>query len=524
MVSIALSLAVSCSGGRGASQGTSTTPSSATYSASAVSTFSPPAGQSALYAAAVSGAAQSQRTVRPDAALAMTAQAVAERTARDSQHRSPSVGVIQAIAWGAGLIDPLPAVIVSRMTGDPPLSELTRSVADMCHDTPFNVVGIGRAPVTDGSAVVVVALAERRVTFSSSLARRVTVGSRVRLDGHVGDGLRNPEAAITHPDGQSEHFPLGDGPDFQGQFPVTARGTYQIELIADATGGSTVLANFPVYAGTEPPAMTEEVQSNRTEDVATVEGALMRFVNEARRSAGRAPVMLMPELTAVARAHSVDMAQNHFVAHNSPRGGTPSDRLHRAGIQSGTVLENLGRGYGAREIHDGLMASPGHRANLLNDRVTHIGIGAAIEPGATGGVVVTEDFIEIPRAVDTAGAPAILLERLNSARTRRGANAVTVRPQLVEVASTTARAFFENPRESQQMIVDRGNRSISRFGLIFRRVAVLAAVVTRMEDAAQLEPLFDPAITAVGIGVSQGSRPDTPPNAVFVVFVVGYPR
>ncbi|MEI8258750.1 MAG: CAP domain-containing protein, partial [Deltaproteobacteria bacterium] len=444
--------------------------------------------------------------------------------ARDPQHRSPSVRAIQAIAWGAGLIDPLPAVIVSRVTGDPPMTELTRSVADMSRDTAFSVVGVGRAPVADGGSIVVVALADRRVTFSSPLARRVSAGSRVRLDGRVADGLRNPEAAITHPDGRSEHFPLGDGPEFQSQFPVPTRGTYQIEIIADAAGGSTVLANFPVYVDTDPPETSEDVQSSHTEDVATVESTLLQLVNETRRAAGRTPLALMPELTAAARAHSVDMAQNHFVAHNSPRSGTPSDRLHRASLQSGTVLENLGRGYGAREIHEGLMASPGHRANLLNERVTHIGIGAAAEPGATGGVVVTEDFIEVAGAVDTAAAPASLLERLNSARTRRGASAVALRPQLVEVAGATARAFFENPRDSQQVVVDRANRSISRFGLIFRRVAVLATVVTRIDDAAQLEPLFDPAIASVGIGVAQGSRPDTPPNAVFVVFVIGYPR
>ena len=519
-------LGSSCSGGgaNGASAGRSTTPVSATYSAAGTSAFTPPANVASYYDAARAGGTQSERTLRPDAALATTAQAVAERAARDPQHRSPSVRVIQAFAWGAGLIDPLPAVIVSRVTGDPPLTDLTHSVAEMTHETPFNLVGIGHAPVGDGSQIVVIALAERQLTLSAPLPRRVSSGTRVHLIGRVNDGLHNPEVAITHPDGHIEHFPLGDGPDFESQFPVPARGTYQIEVIGDSAGGSTVLANFPVYVDTDPPATTEDVQSSRVEDVATVEATLLQLLNEARHAAGRAPLTLMPALSVIARSHSDDMAQNHFVAHNSPRTGTPSDRLHHGNLQSGTVLENLGRGYSAREIHEGLMASPGHRANLLNERVTHVGIGAALEPGATGGVVVTEDFIEVAGAVDTRAAPETLFERLNSARTRRGANAVVVRPQLAEVAAATARAFFENPRDSQQTVVDHANRTISRFGLIFRRVAVLATVVSRVEDAAQLEPLFDPEIGAIGIGVAQGSRPDTPPNAVFVVFVVGYPR
>jgi uncharacterized protein YkwD len=370
----------------------------------------------------------------------------------------------------------------------------------------------------------VVALSERNVAFNGPVQRRVATGTRLRLAGRVRDGMRSPEMSITHPDGRDEHFPLGDGPEFESQFPLTARGAYQVEIIAEGSGGSTVLANFPVYVDVDPPTAPDELQNTRTEEPAAVEATLLQLANEARRAAGRPPLTLMNDLSRVAREHSTDMAQNHFIAHNSQRTGTPSDRLHRANLQSGTVLENLGRGYSAREIHEGLMASPGHRANLLNERVTHIGIGAAVDTSPTGGVLVTEDFIEVASAVDTAAAAATLLERVNSARTRRGAQAITARPQLVEVAQTTARAFFENPRDSQQAVIDRANRTISRFGLIFRRVAAVATVVSRVEDAAQLEPLFDPAIGAIGIGVAQGSRPDTAPNAIFVVFVIGYPR
>jgi len=49
-------------------------------------------------------------------------------------------------------------------------------------------------------------------------------------------------------------------------------------------------------------------------------------------------------------------------------------------------------------------------------------------------------------------------------------------------------------------------------------------VVTRPTDAGGLDPLRDPAIGSIGIGVAQGARPDAPPNAVFVVYVLGYPR
>jgi uncharacterized protein YkwD len=497
--------------------------SAAMYASRVDTTWAPPPSVTRVYAAARAGGAQATRELVPDAALAALAQAVADRVAMDPQRRSPSVRTIQALAWSAGIIDPVPAVVVTRMVGEAPLDDLTASVADMARDGVYNVVGVGRTRASDGSDIVVVALAQRRVTLNLAVPRQVSVGTRIQVAGRLGEGLRNPELALTHPDGRNEHFPLGEGPDFVGQFPADARGAFQVELLAESEGGSTVIANFPVYAGVEPPRTPDEVAVTASETAAQAESLLLELVNQARREAGRRPLQLMPALSAVARAHSEDMSANHFIAHNSRTSGTPADRLRRANLQSGIVLENLGRGYSAREIHEGLMSSPGHRANIMNERVTHIGIGVAVEHGAGGGLVVTENFIEVASPVDLNAAPAFLLSRLNSARTRRGAAALEVRPQLAEVAGATARAFFEG-NVTQQQVVDRANRRVSQFGLIFRRVAVLATVVTRLEDASMLEPLMEPEIGAVGIGVAQGTRRDTPPNAIFVVFVVGYPR
>lgn len=511
-------LAVSCAGTTTARGSVS-----AVYTSRIDTSWSPPAGLRDLYTAARAGGAQVERTLVPDAALAALAQSIAERVAADPAHRSPSVRVIQALAWSSGVIDPLPVVIVTRTQGDPSLQDLSASVADMARDENYNVVGVGRAPAGGGGTIVVVTMASRRVTLTAPVPRQVTVGERIRLAGRLMDGLRNPEIALTHPDGRNEHFPLGEGPEFVGQFPAALRGSYQVELLAEGEGGSTVVANFPVYCGIAPPRTPDDVATVTTESPAEAEQTLLQLINEARRTAGRPPLQWLPALAAVARAHSEDMATHHFVAHNSRTTGTPADRLRRANLQSGIVLENLGRGYSAREIHEGLMASPGHRANILNDRVTHVGIGVAREQGAGGALVVTENFIEVASAIDLNAAPGFLLERINDVRTRRGVPALVARPQLAEVAAATARAFFEG-NASQQQVVDRANRQVSRFGLIFRRVGVLATLVTRLEDASMLEPLMDPAIGAVGIGVAQGSRPDTPPNAVFVVFVVGYPR
>lgn len=495
------------------------------YASRVDSTWTPPAHVAGHYRAAVSGGAQVNVSLEPDGALHAAAQAMAERVAADEQHRAPAASVIQGLSWAAGVIDPLPAIVVLHASGDLPEARIREGVEDLARGQGFNRVGVGSARGADGGEVVVIALSERRLSLSAPVPRQQAPGGRVLLSGRLAEGLHDPELAITHPDGHVEHFPLGEGPDFMAQFPASARGAYQVELIAMGSGGSTVVANFPVYVGIEPPATLDAVAGTRTENVAQAEAALLMLLNEARRQAGRTPLRMNPTLAGVARAHSEDMAAHRFIAHNSPTdGSTPSQRLQRRGLSSGLILENLGRGYSAREIHDGLMASPGHRANILNADVTDVGIGVALEPGPRGGLVVTQDFIQVAPPIDVATAPAALLERINDNRRRRNTPALSAPEELQTAARDAANAFFTRERPSQQSVVDAANRAVSRYALRYRRISVLATQVTQLFQASGLEPLLDPEVRFIGIGVSQGSRPDTPPSAVFVVFILGYPR
>ncbi|MCZ7677294.1 MAG: hypothetical protein M5U28_00335 [Sandaracinaceae bacterium] len=50
------------------------------------------------------------------------------------------------------------------------------------------------------------------------------------------------------------------------------------------------------------------------------------------------------------------------------------------------------------------------------------------------------------------------------------------------------------------------------------------AIVASVDEAGALEPALDPDVRAAGIGVAQGTRPDTGPNAIAVVIVLAWPR
>lgn len=95
--------------------------------------------------------------------------------------------------------------------------------------------------------------------------------------------------------------------------------------------------------------------------------------------------------------HSINMARSGFFDHLDPQGRTPGDRLavlHPEMLAS--VAENLAK-YSlegteedlARAIVEGLMNSPGHRANILKLEFSHIGLGCV---QAGGYVYATQVF------------------------------------------------------------------------------------------------------------------------------------
>jgi uncharacterized protein YkwD len=457
-----------------------------------------------------------------DPALTETAASIARRVATDPAHRPPSARLVQGLAWQVGLTDPIPSIVTVHRGGDGALGDETaaglREIATQDHPTHVGVAEVARGD----ERWIVIALSRRRLRLGP-VARQLARGERLVLEGSIEAGLRAPTLSLAHPDGRVEDQPLGEGPDFLARVPLDAPGAWQVEVEATGPEGSTVLANFPVYVDTPAPTAPEDGVPEQVGDPAEVEAALLRLTNEARAREHVAPLTLHPPLTEAARAHCQDMADHHFVAHNSPSRGTTSERLQRAGLRSGLTLENVARGYGPREIFDGLMASPGHRANILNPDVTHVGIGVVADP-AGNGLLVTQDFVAVATAIDTVAAAQSLLRAVNLARRGRGLAPLDERPTLTTAAREAAAAFFREPSRTQQQALQDASARVQREGLLYRRISVAAAFGPRIDGAERLEPLLDDASRFIGVGVAQGDRPDSPANSVFVVYVLAVPR
>jgi hypothetical protein len=121
---------------------------------------------------------------------------------------------------------------------------------------------------------------------------------------------------------------------------------------------------------------------------------VLALVNRERVQAGGAPLASSPALDAAAQGFSEYMAAADFYAHNGPDGSTPLGRMTAAGFPgTGAWGENIAVAYRDPEAVVGAwMASPGHRANILNPVFTHLGIGAAVSSGSRWGYYWTLDF------------------------------------------------------------------------------------------------------------------------------------
>jgi uncharacterized protein YkwD len=121
-----------------------------------------------------------------------------------------------------------------------------------------------------------------------------------------------------------------------------------------------------------------------------LEAQMLVLVNQERTKRGLKPVAADPEMTRVARAHSNDMFSRGYFSHYTPEGKDPFDRMKTAQVTFLAAGENLALGQTLKICHEGLMNSPGHRANILRPQYGRLGIG--ILDGGFRGLMISQEF------------------------------------------------------------------------------------------------------------------------------------
>jgi uncharacterized protein YkwD len=121
-----------------------------------------------------------------------------------------------------------------------------------------------------------------------------------------------------------------------------------------------------------------------------LEAQMLELINKERQANGLRLLAADPELTVVARKHSVDMFARGYFAHQTPEGKSPFDRMQADGVKFVAAGENLALAPTLPVAHKGLMNSPGHRANILAKDFGRVGIG--ILDGGIRGLMITQNF------------------------------------------------------------------------------------------------------------------------------------
>ena len=142
---------------------------------------------------------------------------------------------------------------------------------------------------------------------------------------------------------------------------------------------ATLVPQIPALNRSAPPTDASDSldipQNLRLRVNAPAENRMLELINRDRKANGLAPLVMDEQSRAVARAHSREMFNLRYFAHESPRTGTVGDRLEKADVPFLAAGENLAFQPDVETAHRRLMESPGHRKNLLTPGYKKVGIG-----------------------------------------------------------------------------------------------------------------------------------------------------
>lgn len=175
--------------------------------------------------------------------------------------------------------------------------------------------------------------------------------------------------------------------------------------------GTVLSGRLPPSAWSALPALVAAIAVHGTATAAdcpssaTDRAAIVCEINAARAEAGRGPVRSRPSLVEAAQAHSADMVQRSYFAHDSPEREGPAGRARRAGYmrnadewQIGEVLLwSRGEPLTAAHAVELWLGSPSHKRILLGRRYREVGAGPvagapAGNPGQQPATTVTVVF------------------------------------------------------------------------------------------------------------------------------------
>ncbi|WP_374017992.1 CAP domain-containing protein [Paenibacillus thiaminolyticus] len=119
----------------------------------------------------------------------------------------------------------------------------------------------------------------------------------------------------------------------------------------------------------------EGINDTKNNNSSAFEQQVLDLVNQERSKTGLSSLSMSEELSNMAMVKAQDMYNNNYFDHTSPTHGSPFDMMKEFGITYNSAGENIAKGQTTpTQVMNDWMNSPGHKANILNNSYTHIGI------------------------------------------------------------------------------------------------------------------------------------------------------
>ena len=165
------------------------------------------------------------------------------------------------------------------------------------------------------------------------------------------------------------------------------------------------LAAFAVFvaaAGIQSPTAAQAGSGAKKQNAQDALHHALEAINDARKKNGKTLLRRDERLDATAYRHAAHMAATQTLAHVIGKSGTPEDRVEDMGIEATLVGENLAQHKDINVALKAIFESKPHRAELLEEKYSHIGLAAA---QGKDGIYVTQLLVRIEKAQPKLAPP-----------------------------------------------------------------------------------------------------------------------
>lgn len=349
----------------------------------------------------------------PDLEVSSPLSVAAEQLARaDHRGLSPSSSVIRKALHAAGLPESTAVAATVSTTEDGAGDVLDYLAEVMKNGGPVTHVGLGRAPAESPPFRWhwVILLIERRVELFDPVPAAQEPATAFPIEFALKSGWNRPRILVQYPNGRTRRMtPASRSGGWFTVVPVgRTSGTLVLQILAENDVGPGVCAVMPIRIGGTVDEAPERLETSEPPSPSGItdplEAALFlwEIVNNERIEYGLEALEWDPALAEIAASHSQDMEQNDFFGHRSPIHGDLRQRMTSASYIAAVSRENLALDHTLRGAHLALMASPGHRSNILAPGVTVGGIGV-VRQSSKGTLtwIITEIFARpFPEALE----------------------------------------------------------------------------------------------------------------------------